>query len=210
MIERDRDNFAELLTGVYDFYRKDASDQVLEIWWQAMKPFDLEAIRVAFGQHTMNPDNGRFLPMPADVVRMLGGSTLDSALVAFSKVERGISAVGCYATVVFDDPLIHKVIEEMGGWPLLCVTPARDWPFRTTEFLNRYRSYKSRGMTPAYPKKLIGIADGENAVRGFAEAAVTLIGDPRLAHAVLEKGSASTTLGLTRVDTKLIGNAEKA
>jgi hypothetical protein len=57
------------------------------VWWQGLRQFDLDGVRVALGQHCMNPDSGQFPPKIADVVKMMGGSSLDSALVAWSKVE---------------------------------------------------------------------------------------------------------------------------
>ncbi len=47
---------------------------------------------------------------------MLGGSTQDAALAAWSKVDRAVREVGPYQSVAFDDALIHRVLFEMGGW----------------------------------------------------------------------------------------------
>lgn len=206
MTHTDRAAFAEILGAVYTFYSKDISEAALGIWWTVMEPFDLAAVRKALGQHAVNPDNGQFLPKPADVVRMLGGSTLDSALVAWSKLDSAIQRIGTYATVVFDDPIIHRVVEEMGGWTTLGHCTAKDWPFRQNEFVNRYRGYKMRGETPAYPPKLIGLSEGENAVKGLAHdpralrmAEPVLIGDPKVAMLVLKNGSDVPRLGITRM-----------
>lgn len=197
MIERDRPEFAEMMSAIYAFHRQECTDSALEIWWVAMKQFDFAAVRRALGQQTMNPDSGQFLPKPADVVKMLGGSTLDSALVAWTKVDRAVSSLGAYHTVVFDDPLIHRVIEEMGSWVVLCKCSAKDWPFRQHEFLNRYRSYKSRGEIPPYPPKLVGIIDGENTAKGFEEGPPLLVGDRDLARKVLAGGSNVPLLSFT-------------
>jgi len=67
-------------------------------------------------RHLMNPDTGQFLPKPADIVRMLGGRTLDRALMAWAKVDKAVRQIGTYESVVFDDALIHRVLHEMGGW----------------------------------------------------------------------------------------------
>lgn len=216
MTKADLTPFAEMLSAVYTFYGKDMSEAALGIWWTVMEPFDLAAVRKAMGQHAVNPDNGQWLPKPADIVKMLGGSTLDSALVAWSKLDRAIQSVGTYLTVVFDDPIIHRVVEEMGGWTLLGRTKERDWPFRQNEFVNRYRGYKMRGETPPYPPRLIGIHDGENASNGFSvdEGNVRLIGDRTVAMKVLKGGSDVARLGvrpLAEVGTKmLIDLSEKA
>src|SRR5260363_431940 len=82
------ERFQALIQGVYDFYGKDLSRFTLSLWWCAMRPYDLAAVTDALNRHCVNPDTGQFLPKPADVVRMLGGSTQDAALIAWRKSIR--------------------------------------------------------------------------------------------------------------------------
>ena len=112
----DFDLFAELLGGVFELYGREASPFAMQVWWEALRPFDFSAIRMAFSRHVQNPDVGQFPPKPADVLRMLGGTTQDKALQAWAKVDKAVRHVGTYQTVVFDDPLIHRVLHDMGGW----------------------------------------------------------------------------------------------
>lgn len=201
MIADDRRAFAEMLHAVYVFYgkEKDFSDTAVSIWWQCCEHFDLVAVREAISKHVQNPDGGMWLPKPADVVRMLGGSTLDSALVAVHKFEKAVRLVGPHMTVAFNDPLIHVVVDEMGGWVALNALTAKDWDFRRNEFLNRYRAYKHRREVPAYLPKLTGIADAENGRRGFKvdDSNLRLIGNPDEARKVIALGSASGRLQIT-------------
>ena len=67
---------------------------------------DLRAVADALNRHAVNPDNGQFLPKPADIVRLINGNTVDRALVAWSTVERAIRSTGPYQSVVFDSPEI--------------------------------------------------------------------------------------------------------
>src|SRR5690606_26216344 len=113
MIEQDRKAFFKLIADVSAFYGKDFSTFAGNVWWEAMKPFDFAAVADALNRHCVNPDSGQFMPKPADVVKMLQGSTQDSALVAWSKVDRAVRTVGTYRSVTFDDPLIQRVISEM-------------------------------------------------------------------------------------------------
>lgn len=189
--------FREVIEGVYSFYGKECSRFAADVWWQALKPYDLVAVRDALGRHCVNPDNGQWLPKPADVVRLLEGSTLDSAVAAWTKVDRAIQSVGTYATVVFDDALIHCVIADMGGWPQLGQKKVDEWPFVAKEFQQRYRAYKSRRQTPAYPPKLIGIFDQQNRQEGHTDQVPVLIGDDARARDVLRLGTTQPTLRIT-------------
>jgi len=193
------DAFREVIHGVYSFYGRDCSGFTFDVWWQALKGYDLAAVRDALGRHCVNPDTGQFLPKPADVVKLLAGSTLDSAVVAWTKVDRAVQHVGTYETVVFDDALIHRVIADMGGWALLGQKKIDEWPFVAKEFQTRYRGYLTRRDAFDYPRKLVGIFDRDNRQRGFDDQPAKLIGNPRLAGMVFERGSERAAIEVTEL-----------
>ncbi len=199
MLKHDRPQFQTVLQGVYDFYGKALSTHTLSIWWQAMQLFDLAAAAEAFSRHCVNPDTGQFLPKPADIVRMLGGTTQDAALVAWSRVDRAVRSVGPYQSVVFDDALIHRVLVEMGGWIPLWSKTEDEWPFVRNEFVNRYRGYRMRSETPRYPPVLIGLFEAQNTLAGFSSDPPILIGDAQAAKRVLAGGMHTPLLALTRL-----------
>lgn len=200
----DRQDFKRMLEVIFDSYQRDLSEGVLELWWTLMQPYDAPAVRDAFNRHCVNPDNGQFLPKPADVVKLIGGGTMDGALVAWSMVDRAMRTVGPYETVVFDDPIIHAVVSDMGGWIELGKRTDDDWPFRAKEFEARYRGYRTRGRVEHYPNKLPGIIDATNAPNGFDLALPTLIGDRARATRVLNGGSASGGLQFTKLTPVLL------
>lgn len=199
MTDADKPQFFNLIAGVYAFYRQDISDFAGSVWWEAMKPFDLAAVADALNRHCVNPDTGQFMPKPADVVKMLSGSSQDSAMVAWAKVDKSIRQVGTYASVVFDDPIIHRVLHDMGGWVALGTKSERDWPFVAKEFENRYRGYRIRNETPEYPKSLIGIAEAQNVQNGHKSDPPVLVGDARRAKQVLSGGTDKPMVGFERM-----------
>ncbi|KWF90366.1 DUF6475 domain-containing protein [Burkholderia cepacia] len=202
MIGEDRDAFAALMAGVYGFYGKDTSDFALDVWWQAMSPYDFDAVKDAMNRHCVNPDSGQFLPKPADVVKMLNGSTQDAALVAWAKVDRAVREVGTYRSVVFDDAVIHRVVTDMGGWVQIGSKDDNEWPFVRNEFVNRYRGYRMRSEIPEYLPVLIGISESSNQRHGFQSEGPTLLGNPDMARAVLAGGREGPLLGVTKLDPK--------
>lgn len=196
MQQSDRNEFMALMSGVTSFYRQDFSPFAAGVWWEAMKPFDLPAVSDALNRHAVNPDNGQFMPKPADVVRLLRGSTQDSALVAWAKVDGAIRVVGPYRSVAFDDPLIHAVVADMGGWIALSKKDDDEWPFVAKEFENRYRG-ALRSPGASYPKHLVGLAEQHNAIEGKAVEPPLLLGDPVKAQRVLAGGSEGGRLRIT-------------
>ncbi len=188
MTENDFERFREGLAGVYGFYSKDLSQFAMDTWWRAMKPFSLDAITDAFNRHVVNPDNGKWMPMPADIIQMLQGSSMDSAMTAWTKTDKALRSVGTYKSVVFDDPLIHKIIQDMGGWIAFGMKNEEEWPFVAKEFQNRYRGFKSRSMTPEYPSHLTGLAEGHNSKEGYRIDPPKFIGDIEKAKQVMNGG----------------------
>ncbi|KVO95540.1 hypothetical protein WL21_32560 [Burkholderia ubonensis] len=206
MTPSDHTAFVALIADVHAFYRRDFSDFGADVWWNALKPFDLAAISDAVGRHSVNPDSGQFMPMPADIVKMLGGSTQDAALAAWAKVDRAVRSCGTYNSVVFDDALIHRVLVEMGGWVLIGGKGEEEWPFVRNEFVNRYRGYKMRSETPEYLPVLIGMAEAQNNRTGHKSQPPVLIGDARAAHQVMLAGRDKPMLGFVRMTPELAAN----
>lgn len=198
MKQADFDGFTDIIQVVSEQYGKKLSDGAIALYWQGLHDFELSAVREALGRHLRNTDTGQFMPKIADIIRMLQGSTQDSALSAWAKVDRALRTVGPYETVAFDDPLIHVVLHEMGGWVGLGTKTEDEWPFVAKEFENRYRGFKARGEVPQYPPKLIGIAESHNAQQGHAIAQPILIGDAEKAKRVMIGGTDKPLLGITR------------
>lgn len=179
--------FRDLLNDVYTFYGKDVSQFAADVWWQALRPYALDAVRKALNRHVTSADSGQWLPKPADVVRLLAGGGADRSQLAWSTVDRAVRCVGGWQSVVFDDPAIHAAIDGMGGWVRLCSSSGEDWPFKQREFETRYRGLLLRGEFE-YPRKLIGMAESQNAVSGHASDVPLMIGDESACRAVYLSG----------------------
>ncbi len=200
----DFHKFHDGISGVMGFYGKSVSSFALDVWWTSLKGYDLPAIVDAFNRHLANPDAGQFPPKPADIIRMLQGSTQDSALRAWAKVDQAVRRIGTYCDVVFDDALIHRVIQDMGGWIGLGSKNEDEWPFVAKEFENRYRGFKARSEIPDYPPKLIGITSAHNAQMDFPFDTPVLIGNELQARQVLAGGSDKPTIGFKKLDANSV------
>lgn len=204
MRTEDFGKFHEGIVGVMSFYGKDVSGFALDVWWMALKGYDLAAITEAFNRHLMNPDSGQFAPKPADIVRMLQGSTQDAALTAWAKVDKAVRSIGPYQSVVFDDPLIHAVLHDMGGWIALSQKTEDEWPFVAKEFENRYRGFKSRGIVPEYSGVMVGLGEAHNRKGGFNVEPPMLIGNEQSAKQVMLSGSDRPSIGFKRASAEVM------
>jgi hypothetical protein len=167
MVDDDKKEFAQFMSGMFAVYNKEVSQMLLRIWFESLRQYDLKAVKDALARHLLNPDNGQFLPKPADVVKLIGGTTIDTALEAWSAVDNAVRTVGTYRSVAFADPIIHKVIQDMGGWIALGNKKEDEWAFVAKEFQTRYRGIKTTGQPVDAPAQLTGIAAQQNSVAGI-------------------------------------------
>jgi hypothetical protein len=94
MKTEDRNTFAKMMIALGEYYNREISDDLMDMYWNGMSHLDISVVREAMNRHMQNPDSGQFMPKVADVIRMTGGSTQDAALIAWSKVDRAIRVVG--------------------------------------------------------------------------------------------------------------------
>lgn len=194
--------FKQLYSATYSMYKRpndpDANPMVYEMFYNSVKRFGFDAVKDAFSTHIQNPDNGQWMPKPADIIRAIEGGSKDNSFLAWSKVEQAIGPVGAYQTVVFDDPIIHLVIRDMGGWITLCQGQAEELKFRGNEFKARYQAYMGKTDIPAHPPKLFGLHESENFGKEIEyKQGPVLIGNHAKAQLVLESGRNKKSLELS-------------
>ena len=198
MQHTDRPEFAQLLTDALAYYRQDASRFTLDLWWQACQGYTLDQVSKALSGHAMDPEHGQFAPKVADIVRILSGTHTDRAALAWGKALEAMGSVGAYTDVVFDDPAIHAVIEDLGGWPKVCRTELKDLGYLQHRFCEGHRAYIGRGQFES-PRRLMGdrSPDHESAKKGLPAPRPTLIGDPARAAQVHQLGNAAGKVLIT-------------
>lgn len=189
MQQSDFREFSSLLTDVLAYYRQDASKFVMGLWWNACQAFDMEQVRRAMTSHATDPEHGRFAPKVADIVRQLAGTATDRAQVAWGKAFEAASRVGAYTDVVFDDPAIHAVIEDLGGWPKFCRSETSDLSYLQHRFCESYRAYSGRGKFD-YPRRLTGDRSPDDVYekRGLPPPKPAIVGDIERARSVFRGG----------------------
>jgi len=188
MNSNDHQSFSNLMLGVFEYYGREPSESLIEIYWNGLSEFDIQAVKQAFNRHMRNPDSGQFMPKLADVHKMLSGTSQDRSMVAWTKVDKAIRQVGTYSDIVFDDPIIHRVIEDMEGWVSLGTKTDAEWPFIAKDFENRYKGYASRSERPDYPYKLTGITNGDNVLKGLPCIPPVLFGNAEVAKMIMVGG----------------------
>lgn len=155
MSPNDQNALIQLVTQALAYYRQPVSNFILDVWVEAFKKFDIEEVRKAMTAHATDAERGQFAPKVADIVRILSGTTIDRAALAWGKTLDAMGRVGAYTDVVFDDPAIHAAVEDLGGWPKMCRTETKDLSYLQHRFCESHKAYTGRG-TFDYPRRLMG------------------------------------------------------
>lgn len=191
MLTDDKKPFLEWLTLLAESFNRKVSSLLLETYWQCLKVYPFVQVKQAMLNTLQNSDRQKWgMPTPADLIVLIQGDTHHHALNAWSQVITAIRTVGRYDSVVFDNPIIHCVIRDMGGWVYLCQQPEKELPFLRHEFEKRYRDYQGKPL-PSYPRSLKGSLEHDNQVQSFSHTPPDpiLIGDAKKALAVYAKGT---------------------
>jgi len=197
MRDTDKVRFANILTGAAEYYGHAISSAVIRLWWDALTPYDIDAIDDAMRRYLVS-DTGEFMPKIASLVKMIQGSSKDASMIAWTKVDKAVRQIGNYYDVVFDDPCIHKVITDMGGWVSLGQKTETEWPFLQKEFETRYKGYLIRDSIGEYQKQLTGLSNAHNRHNGYKLEEPRLIGDSDKCKQVLTGGIETNSIGLVK------------
>ena len=181
--------FTNLITGVSEYYGKKISASSIKVMMLGLQIYPIRDIKRACSIHLKNPDNGQFMPKVADIVRIIDGDTESQAGGGWVKADKALRIQGPYRDVCFDDPIIHKVIDDMGGWINFCTrSDENNYQFQQKEFERRYQGYAGRPLID-YPKLLTGLATHQNGYRGIKHRELpALIGNPERAMEVYRLG----------------------
>ena len=190
-------DFAKIMQPVSELYGKNLTPEALNLWFGLLKEYSIEEIQNAFSWYIQTESR---MPLPADILKILRGSEEDLALAALIKVETAMSRHGSYATVVFDDPVIHAVIDELGGWIRCCHVTESEFPWWKREFRERYKHHARYGLPPRLPATLMGIIDERNLPLGKQPQKPVVIGNYETAIGWVSKLENSESLPGLRKD----------
>lgn len=187
-----------ILVSVSELCGRTVSKQVINLWFGLLSRYTFDEVSKAFSLHLEREP--RF-PYPSDILGILNQSFSDRALSALVKVERGMSLHGAYSTVIFDDPVIHAVIEELGGWIKSCQLKEDQFTWWKKDFRERYEHHIKHGLEYYYPSKLYGIFDMTNLTHGLPPQPPKLVGDKSKCLSI-----ASETIEKNSIVGKMIGD----
>jgi hypothetical protein len=168
---KDENRFRELMTVLGEIHDRKITRLLLDVYWRVLEPFPDEACIRAFHELIRM---AKFFPKPAEFLEHLEARREDRAAAAWLNVVVTLKRFGNYQSVRFPDPVIHSVIEAMGGWVRFGLMEEKERPWKQKEFERFYSILAARGGS--HPPYLAGICEIENAANGYRVPAVIDVG----------------------------------
>lgn len=198
--------FTKAITAALAYWRVDVSEFTLSVWMEAFGGYEVSQITKAITLHAVDPERGMYAPKVADIVRIIKGVPTDRAQLAWGKVLGAMESVGAYTDVVFDDAVIHAVVEDLGGWPKLCRLETKDLSYTQHRFCESYKAYAAHTQKFEYPRRLSGdrSPDAEYTRKGLALPAPAVVGNTEAARTVYQAGSVSGKTAISYLPVNLL------
>lgn len=200
MTPQDQEAFFEMWRAAREEYNRPVTAGGLEIAFRCLARFDFESVSKAIVYHLNDPNEGKFPIQIAHVVAQLDGDTEARAAEAFSKLKRAMTEVGNYSDVVFDDAIIHAIVDNEGGWERVALMTDEDLKYFHARFMKQYASYVSKSGNFSYPRQLQGASNRSRISAGEDADPPAVVGERDKAVLVYRGGSdgkASITLPST-------------
>ena len=125
--------FAQIMHVVCEYYGQTKTKEVLKIYWSILQFYDVEKIKEAIGSHLADPEDGRFFPKAAHILKKLQFSDKKYIEDAWEVIISHVSGDGRYSRHNYSKD-IGQAIQDLGGWGELCRSLRTELPFLFKKF----------------------------------------------------------------------------
>lgn len=169
----DKILFAQMMAMMCEIYNRKQTQPLMDGYYLVLKQMTDEDFR----QSMMNILEGRVyasMPKPAEILEHSKPNLEAIAALALQDLERAIAKGGRNTSLIFDDVVVHSVIEALGGWVYICNMSLKDWEFKKKEFSRLYAIHARRSKHPDHvaglTEKNSGLACGQKPTFARVEA----------------------------------------
>lgn len=167
MTVRDVNRFTAGLVALADLLDVTLAETRIEGYFKALADLPIETVEAALD---VCARSCKFFPKPAEIREAVLGTPADHAALAWDRVLTAIGVHGFRSSVDFRDPVVHAVIDSMGGWHVLAAempSNPREQSYRAADFAKLFRAFsvKLPGPVRAYLPGLCEIENRDNVGR---------------------------------------------
>ena len=168
MITEDQDEFKRVMVGLGEYFSKEITSSLIEIYWYDLKQVSIQEFKQAASQHRKNPDNGQFFPKVADFEKLLNGNSKqkeqlldDTAQMQWLTIQSEVKRIGSWGTLKLEDQQAMAAVKSLGGWQFICSKTEKELVWLSKEFVANYKNFE-RTPVECLPDKLAGRFEIEN------------------------------------------------
>ena len=181
MTDKDMKEFAGLFITMYEIFgskNRNPSKMLITAYFNALKDYSIDEVRKGISS-VIQSHKYDSLPKPAQIIQHITGDPEAKALLAWDKFLNALRQHGYYRPIQFDDPVIHSVIQAMGGWLEAGEWLEDDLRWHQQRFVDLYKALSKKKKHPEY---LPGIYELHNNVLGLKTERV-FIGEQKMIEA---------------------------
>jgi hypothetical protein len=143
MTAGDAPRFTAGLMALAELCETPMPETKLALYFKALADLSIEQVEAAV-EILARTSCHYGMPKPVHIREAALGSPQDVAVLAWERVLTALRHHGGYVSVDFQDPIIHRVVEDLGGWVKLCDLPSdpKEQAYRMQDFMKLYRVYQ--------------------------------------------------------------------
>lgn len=193
MNRADTERFEEVFYALCNMYGKDPTAFLFKAFFETLSDLTIEQVEEAVIGYMAQPEAASaFMPTPGTLRKLAIGSLEDEAMSEWRRVINAVRAYGGYRSVAFDNPMVHAVIKDLGGWSAICRTETSELPFLEQRFCKLYQRAKNTPIQNLeYPSHLAGIVETTNGQYNEAGSPIVMIGDEETVKSVMKEATNS-------------------
>ena len=165
MEKKDGNNFKEIIVAISVTYGEEFTPPQTLLWWNMFKPYPIEAFEKAVYRHLGDPDQGMFVPKPANIMKFIIGTVREAAQdvenraeLCWHQVMHKIQRMGSYGSLKLDDKQGVAAIKAVGGWNKVSMATYDELVWIKKEFLQAYDTYENTPLE-RLPSSLPGLVE---------------------------------------------------
>jgi hypothetical protein len=170
MERADAKRFRDVMFAMAEAFSQQATAFKVEIYYKALADMEIGDIERGCWQIIRTRGTATF-PKVAEIREAVMGDSASKAELAWGSMIKAVRSIGPYRSVVFDDPVIHAVVDREGGWERVCEKTIDEMKWFGKDFPRIYKTFEEAVLngSMAVPPVLIGIHDGHNQAHGFTD-----------------------------------------
>lgn len=142
MNNNDKSHFQNIMVGAGELYSKEITKPLLQIYFQALQGYNIDAIAAAFTAHMVDTRHGTFMPKPADLVRLIDADKPkpdDKARIAWMAIRGSFSGFN-QKGFKLDDKIAMAALQSIGGRSAVGMCDTSKLTFLEKQFIDSYKT----------------------------------------------------------------------